>query len=792
VLGPASLLLFLPIIAAVVAWITAPGRPFSAYLQRRQVNYRPQFIRLLVHASDVNPFLDRDFSRQAQFLRRPRMVDSQELDTDATLTATLQGAGLFSPVFARRRVAPEYLVFIDRRSRHDHLAAYAEALVKAFRQAQVYVSAYYYNEDIRRLHAFVDSPAVTFEEVAARHADHRLILVGSGDRFFDPMTGALHPWGTSIQVFARRVFLTSVPRELWGYREWELQRGLDTQVLPLSPQAIPALVEILAADEPPRLSAPRSKSKSRATALGSLFDLLEDRPLRWIEAGATDETSANNLGGALRHALPAEAYDWIASCAVFPELNWSFTSHIGQALSLFAGNNGHAADNLLLVSNLPWFRVGRMPTWLRRLLTDEMSSDLYERVRKILDGLLLTTIAPARKNVMLELGLGSRVAAVGATVTTEQLSRHMRDPILVEFFSRVRHRRTAVKLPQPVARRLLQGGWLGNIFSRSELDDLPASASIVRSFVEGSMLATVHVESVTHHDPKPTAGIRPVAQLIDAAGVRVEPLNPYYLYLPVGRQPARLLDEATIALLQQRRVSAWKLSLVSAGLMLLMGAIIYANAFNDTNPGLAVVIAVLWITGPFFLLYASHVRPVLRRLALFPALAAAGAQPYSRSEFAVVHAAGRAASSEVEPGLRSGAPALAFVALAALTLYAGRDLPGMRGFAMGPGTMPTALSVLLLVLGILAVLEGFLRKRARIPLSAAPLLAVFAGGAAFALSMQPLGLVISTGLAASILAVYALRTRLVAVIVTVIMSIVIVVAAALLLNLPLTYWPQGF
>jgi hypothetical protein len=244
VLGPASLLLVLPIIAAVVAWITAPGRPFSAYLQRRHVNYRPQFIRLLVQASRINPFLDRDFSRQVQILRRPRMVDSQELDIDATLTATLHGVGLFSPVFARRRVAPEYLVFIDRRSRHDHLAAYAEALVAAFQHA-VYVSVYYYNEDVRRLHASVDSPAVTLEEVAARYSDHRLILVGSGDRFFDPMTGALLPWSASIKVFARRVFLTSVPPDLWGYRERELQRGLDTQVLPLTPQAIPGLIGIL-------------------------------------------------------------------------------------------------------------------------------------------------------------------------------------------------------------------------------------------------------------------------------------------------------------------------------------------------------------------------------------------------------------------------------------------------------------------------------------------------------------------------------------------------------------------
>jgi hypothetical protein len=102
--------------------------------------------------------------------------------------------------------------------------------------------------------------------VASRYADHNLIIIGTGDRFFDPVWGRLHPWTDLIQSFARRVIMTPVPRELWGYRERQLHERLKTEVLPLSPQAIPDLVEVLAAEEPaPR--ALRGKSLRAARRL---------------------------------------------------------------------------------------------------------------------------------------------------------------------------------------------------------------------------------------------------------------------------------------------------------------------------------------------------------------------------------------------------------------------------------------------------------------------------------------------------------------------------------------------
>jgi putative tricarboxylic transport membrane protein len=51
---------------------------------------------------------------------------------------------------------------------------------------------------------------------------------------------------------------------------------------------------------------------------------------------------------------------------------------------------------------------------------------------------------------------------------------------------------------------------------------------------------------------------------------------------------------------------------------------------------------------------------------------------------------------------------LALIALATLAIWASGDLPGMHGFAFGPGTAPRLFASLLAVVGALVALSGLL------------------------------------------------------------------------------------
>src|SRR3954464_11665269 len=87
---------------------------------------------------------------------------------------------------------------------------------------------------------------------------------------------------------------------------------------------------------------------------------------------------------------------------------------------------------------------------------------------------------------------------------------------------------------------------------------------------------------------------------------------------------------------------------------------------------------------------------------------------------------------------------IVLVALALFALWASSDLQGMRGFSFGAGTAPRMFSVLLLGLGLAVMLVGILTEGAQLAVYAwrGPLF-VSLSILAFALTIRPLGLVIS-------------------------------------------------
>jgi hypothetical protein len=634
-LGVWSVFMMYPVFALIGMWIAAPRRPFAAYLTQRRVDFRPQMVRLLVAPEDFNPFVDGELQRRAQILRRPLVAESRELDVEASLVATLEQGGLFTPILARRAIAPEYLVLIERRSPNDHVAKLAETLVAAWRQAQVFVDVYYFNADLRRLTPSPMVPASTFEEVASRCPNHRLIIVSSGEQFFDGASGQLQPWATLVQNYPRRTLLTPDPLALWGYREDALRAELNLAVLPLEPASLPALIEILTTDDPGTLRAQVLSAEMSAQSLALLGELLEDRPIRWVEAGTPDEGPLASLEADLRQALPPAAHDWLVACAVYPELNWKVTVHLGRKL---AGSQ-HSWDSrhLTRLLWLPWFRIGRMPAWLRRRLTDAMPGELYRQIREILSLLLLSGMNNALRSAALSMGLDDRSRT---SVIERNVAKQVRDSVLIDFMTRLRVDRTAVKLPHTLARWIAGTGWFRNLLSDAPLNDVSASATILRETVETAGLHLVEIaeegapagkdaasRSAASQGASVGAGLRRVVSFRWATGEVINVPDAYYLYLPAGKQPARLVDTATATLLRVRRGLLSKLAIWHVTLTVLVGTIFYWGILDSANLAVGLLITTSWTLGPFALLYPLLIRPVVVRLARFPEFSPADPGP---------------------------------------------------------------------------------------------------------------------------------------------------------------------
>ncbi|MBV9969109.1 MAG: tripartite tricarboxylate transporter TctB family protein [Xanthobacteraceae bacterium] len=137
---------------------------------------------------------------------------------------------------------------------------------------------------------------------------------------------------------------------------------------------------------------------------------------------------------------------------------------------------------------------------------------------------------------------------------------------------------------------------------------------------------------------------------------------------------------------------------------------------------------------------------------------------------------------------------IALVAVALFALWASRDLPGMRGFAFGPGTAPRMFAIVLGLLGVLISITGLTTKGPGIDrfYLRGPLF-VTLSVVLFSWLVRPLGLVIASYL--SILAA-AGATPEARVVETLIWGAALTAFCCFLfpiaLNLPLQLWPNSW
>jgi putative tricarboxylic transport membrane protein len=134
------------------------------------------------------------------------------------------------------------------------------------------------------------------------------------------------------------------------------------------------------------------------------------------------------------------------------------------------------------------------------------------------------------------------------------------------------------------------------------------------------------------------------------------------------------------------------------------------------------------------------------------------------------------------------------LATAGFALWATSELPGMRGFAFGPGTAPRLFAGVLLVLSLAVALMGlFTPGEARESYAIRGPLIVTASILLFAVTIRSAGLVVASFLS---IVVSAAATKEVRWLETIIWAAVLTVFCVLLfhygLNQPLQIWPSGF
>jgi len=278
---------------------------------------------------------DRRFFKIASRLRQRISGNIELLDMDATIAATIAHSGFPHIQYKLATRPPEYLVLTDKAGGGDHFAAFAGNLCAALVDEGLFVRQAGFTGDPRICFDPSDGRRFKLAILANRYPNHRLILIGNGEQFIDPDTAGLAAWSAIFQNWPKRAILTPVPARQWSMREIVLARLFT--VLPANLDGLSAVKDCF------EDSAHRNDLKA------------------WVEADrspAVPRSPARDID-ALKVYMGDTGFDWLCTCAVYPELNWGLTLQLGLLTRTLT------EENLMRLVRLPWFRKGSLPETLR-------------------------------------------------------------------------------------------------------------------------------------------------------------------------------------------------------------------------------------------------------------------------------------------------------------------------------------------------------------------------------------------------------------------------------------------
>ena len=377
-----------------------------------RLNLRPPYTWSVELGSEPEIAFGEDFYKLLHRLRRRENDERWKLDMPRTVRATVDKGGMPEFRFARQTRPAEYLLLIDRQNSRDHQARFFDLLYRTFRNQDILVERFWYDEgDPRRCYNEAYPGGLSLSDLQYYHPQSRVLLLGTAYGLLHAETGRLSKWATqTFSVWPDRAVLSTQALGAFGRRERQLQELF--QVVPASLSGLHAIVELLDVDEE---KSPDLAPRHYPDAALQRVQLLDNDLIKTLLTVATS----------IRESTPADQHLfllWVAACALYPELQWDLTLQLGHLLdgatATAAGNealSGNTFPNrniplieiaqqpvhripllshasLQVLTRLPWFVEGEMPLEVRQILLawlEREHSDIHYLLRKGLNDILV-------------------------------------------------------------------------------------------------------------------------------------------------------------------------------------------------------------------------------------------------------------------------------------------------------------------------------------------------------------------------------------------------------------------
>jgi len=329
-------------------------------LQKKDFKTLPLYqvrVPIRVPQQSINFLKTKQFYAIARHLRNPLYTGILQLDVIQTIEKTIESYGFPQLQYSQLTRPPEYLLLIDMPNYQNKFTHYMAQLVDAFGKEGVFITRYFYKEYPLVCFQDIHSQYHYLKDIQHKYKDCRLIIIGTSDVFWDPVTGQPDHCLSIFNYWPERALMTPRPFNQWGYHEYEIMNYF---------QLFPATLEGF-------------------EQLSIHFDISSKCRNRFYQSEcaygqpiAIDEKDCDKIEQSINNA---STFQWLCACAVYPELNWNLTLYLGE---LIIKDTVHEKQ-LLTLLRLPWFQTGKIPSNVRYKLIQRLSK---EKISLITQGIL--------------------------------------------------------------------------------------------------------------------------------------------------------------------------------------------------------------------------------------------------------------------------------------------------------------------------------------------------------------------------------------------------------------------
>ena len=429
------------------------------FLIREQNKHPPYFWQLSAEKSNRKLYTEQEFFLASRKLREREPTETEELDLEDTIQQTIDAGGYPSLSYQSRTRPPEYLVLIEKRSNKDHLAMLFDQLVLELSEQDLYLERYFYEHDPRVCWQERHADEIYLEDLHKKYPDNRLIIIGNTDPLFDPVTDNLCDWVNLLFQWKNLALLTPKSTLNWGHRELTLSRKMV--FLPSTLEAVSSIVEIFNQDKQPPVSFwleqniyPPPPDVEDGISIEEVYEYLH------MKYKGIEEDGNDPMGDYL--------FDWLCTCAVYPEISWDMTLLMGERFGNKELNQFPTPQNLFKLSQIPWFREGQIPEEMRAYLINKLDKEKLKTARLTILEMLKSNPPPkgsyaeveyklniAVQEAQLKTTLGKNLKAI-QMAQDYSMHHEIRDYAVLKYLKSIPQSVIKVSLPEPVNRMLFR------------------------------------------------------------------------------------------------------------------------------------------------------------------------------------------------------------------------------------------------------------------------------------------------------------------------------------------------